>query len=90
MKQTHSRTNLYRLKSNPTTIVMRLGDRLQKIVWSRTMAEYNVDNTWMISRFNLDNVIKLSKEESQEIKEQIRKWFKKNSQQIKNYYVNPI
>ena len=76
MKQTHPRTNLYRLKSNPTTIVMRLGDHQQRVVWTDTMAKYGVNHAWMISKFNPDNAVKLTKEESREIKNKIKAFLK--------------
>ena len=76
MKQTHPRTNLYRLKSNPTTIVMRLGDHQQKVVWTDTMAKYGVNDAWIIGRFIPDNAVKLTKEESREIKNKIKAFLK--------------
>ena len=72
MKQIHPRTNLYRLKISQTTIVMRFGDGLQKTVWSDTMAKYGLDSSWMISKFSPDKVVKLTKEETREIKKLIK------------------
>jgi hypothetical protein len=65
---------LYRLKSNNTTIVRRFGPLHQRVVWTDTMAKYGVGDTWIISRFNPDNVIKLLKEEVKEIKKLIKNW----------------
>lgn len=69
---------LYRLKSNQTTIVTRLDDsNLQKVVWSSTMEKYGVDNRWMISRFNPDNIIPLTEEEAKEVMEKIKNFRKR-------------
>ena len=50
---------------------------LQKIVWSRTMEEYGVDNSWMVSRFNPDNAIELTPEESKEVEDKVKKFKKR-------------
>jgi NTP pyrophosphatase (non-canonical NTP hydrolase) len=63
---------LYRLRSNQTTIVTRLDDsNLQKIVWTRAMEEYSANSNW-VSRFNPDNSILLTEEETKEVMEKIK------------------
>jgi NTP pyrophosphatase (non-canonical NTP hydrolase) len=68
---------LYRLKSNQTTIVTRLDDsNLQKIVWTLAMEKYGADSRW-VSRFNPDNIIPLTEEETKEVMEKIKNFRKR-------------
>jgi hypothetical protein len=66
---------LYRLKSNPTTIVEKQGDYAH-IVWTDSMEKYGAlsDSRWMIHKFNKDNSILLSGKESRNIKKKIKKF----------------
>lgn len=53
---------LYRLKSNPQTIVKRDGV-FHRVFWSKSMlCGYNSD--WMVSRWNEENVEELNEEEA--------------------------
>lgn len=59
-------TQLYRLKSNPKTIVKKTGD-FHQVVWSESMEKGLDSSTWMMARWNPDNVIELNQEEIKEI-----------------------
>lgn len=56
---------LYRLKSNPNTIVRPLGQKLVKLVWS---LESGLHNTWCIYSRVKGNLIPLTKEHITQLK----------------------
>jgi len=64
---------LYRLKSNPTTIVEKR-DGYSHIVWTDHMEKYEVDSRWMIHKFNKDNSIPLTGLETRNIRKKIKKF----------------
>jgi hypothetical protein len=63
--------NLYRLKSNPTTIVKKNGI-FQQIVWSDTMENGYGDSSWMISRWLPYNTTMLTPQEKKTVLQKIK------------------
>jgi hypothetical protein len=58
---------LYRLKSNKTTIV-REDNGYHKIVWTKSMENCDLcDSRWMMHRWNPENVVLLTDEESERV-----------------------
>lgn len=62
---------LYRLKSNPKTIVKKDGIH-HKVVWTERMEQNLGDSSWMMARWNADNVVELSKEETKTVNQKIK------------------
>lgn len=56
---------LYKLKSNPETVVQRTGE-FHKVYWAASMF-CGYDARWMMARWNPDNVIPLTAEEKKEV-----------------------
>ena len=58
---------LYRLKSNPKTIVTIKGG-FTKVFWSDSMESYCYNAQWMLHRLNEENLIPLSDEEAEQVR----------------------
>jgi len=60
---------LFRLKSNPNTIVQK-SEEYHRVFWAKSMFS-GYDARWMVARWNKDNVIPLSKEEIKDTLENV-------------------